>query len=383
MRTATRPFSRRRSLMILGVALTTAALVLTSPGTAQARVHVDERPSAGWGVNGRVYATAIVGNTVFVGGVFSAAVAPNGSQVARRNLAAFNLTDGSLRTNWRVDAGSTVRALTSDGTWLYVGGAFGRLANQPHLRLGRVRVTDGQVDNGFNPSVNNTVRALALGGGGVFLGGTFTSVNNVAMNRVAKVSATTGQLNTQFRAPAAHNVYALAYDVARNILWVGGQFNRISNTAREGIAGVDGTTGAIRGPAFAGALRPTLGLALSDDGTRLYNAAGNYPNLVNGWSTSSGARLWRVATDGDNQAIAQYDNTVYAGFHDGYRGNRNTKLIAINGSTGAVDTAFMPAINMFWGVFAISVNQNGLVVGGEFTAVEGVVARYWARWLAR
>lgn len=73
---------------------------------AQADVFTSDTPAAGWGVNGNVYATLVVGDTVYVGGSFSAAVSPTGQQVARANIAAFSMSSGALRTGWRADAGS-------------------------------------------------------------------------------------------------------------------------------------------------------------------------------------------------------------------------------------------------------------------------------------
>jgi hypothetical protein len=122
-----------------------------------------------------------------------------------------------------------------------------------------------------------------------------------------------------------------------------------------------------------------LDLSLSADGSILYGGSGNWNNTAAAWNVSTGTRLWRVVTDGDIQAIAYYGGEVFLGFHDGYQGDSRTKLLAVNALTGAVDPAFRPSFNQYWGVRAISASAAGLVIGGAFTWVSGVWADNWAR----
>ena len=61
--------------------------LLLAPATAASLVP--DTPEQSWRVNGRVYATVVVGNSVFVGGHFSQAVSPTGATAPRSNLAAF------------------------------------------------------------------------------------------------------------------------------------------------------------------------------------------------------------------------------------------------------------------------------------------------------
>jgi hypothetical protein len=46
-----------------------------------------------------------------------------------------------------------------------------------------------------------------------------------------------------------------------------------------------------------------------------------------------------------------------------------------------IDPDFRPLMNQFWGVFGIDASSNGLAVGGDFTSIQGVAARGWARFL--
>lgn len=370
----------RRACRAAAVTLAVVVGVVVTAGAGTAATIPTSTPSAGWGVNGNVFATLIVGDTVYVGGTFSDAVSPSGTQVARKNLAAFSLSTGALLTGWRADAGSSVRALASDGTWLYVGGAFGRIGGAVHNRLGRVNLQTGAVDSTFVPSLDNTVRAIALAGPNLYVGGLFLNADGVARNRVAELTTATGSLVSAFNAPANNNVYGLAYDGTRGTLYVAGLFTQLASTARTGVGAVNATTGKITGPAFASSARPTLGLALNDDGSMLYGAGGSATNTMAAWNATTGTRVWHVVTDGDIQAVAYYDGDVYFGFHDGYQGTGTTKLLIANATTGAV-SAFRPKFNEFWGVFAIAVSSAGVVAGGEFTTVSGVSTPGFARWL--
>ncbi len=363
------------------ISVVVGALVLLAPPQAQAAVQVDDTPDLGWGVNGRVYATVVVGDTVIVGGSFRQAVAPNGSTVDRRNLAAFSLSTGALLTGWRADAGSTVRALAVDGDTVWVGGAFSRVAGRRHVRLARISAGSGAVDDGFTGSADGTVRALAVDGSSLYAGGVFRTANGQSRDRIAKFDRDSGSLDTTFRASANDQVWGLAKNPTSDVLYVSGRFRDLTGSSRNGVGAVSATTGATTGLVFANAARPTLGLTTNPTGTRLFGAGGSGTNSAAAWNTTSGARTWRHVTDGDIQAVAYYDGTVYFGFHDGYQGDGSTKLLAANADTGQLQP-FSPRFNNFWGVFAIAAGPGGVVAGGDFSTVSGVRARNLARFVA-
>ena len=142
-----------------------------------------------WGVNGTVHATAIVGDTVVVGGTFTRAVSPQGTSVDRVNLAAFSLSTGELLTGWRADTNGTVRALGTDGTSVWVGGDFTAVGGMPSQSLAKLDAGTAAVDPGFSASVNGAVRTVEVGGGDLYIGGAFGAVNGVSRGRIAKLDA--------------------------------------------------------------------------------------------------------------------------------------------------------------------------------------------------
>lgn len=346
--------------------------------TARAAVMVDDAPSSAWGVTGRVYAAATIGDTYYVGGTFTSAVSPTGALVARKNLAAFSVSTGELLTGFRADAGSPVRALVTDGTRLWVGGGFGRLSGRTVSRIAQVHPGTGAVVTGFTGGVDNTVRALAYSEGSLYAGGLFLNANGQSRTRLAKFDAGTGALDPDFRASADRDVWGLAENPTTDVLYASGRFGLLSGAARNGVGAVSSVTGASRPTVFGSAAKPTLGLDINEDGSRLFGAGGSGSNAAAAWDTSTGSRVWRQVTDGDIQAVDYYDGTVYFGFHDGYQDDPSIKMLAANSATGQLQP-FYPRFNEFWGVFAISAGPSGVIAGGEYSNVSGFPVRNVAR----
>ncbi|HET7735751.1 MAG TPA: PKD domain-containing protein [Nocardioidaceae bacterium] len=361
---------------LAGVAAT--AVALPPPSAQAATLFVSQNPAAGWQVDGVVYTSLIVGDTVYVGGSFANAIAPDGTAVVRKNIAAFRMSTGELVTSFDPAAGSTVRALATDGRALYVGGSFAKLGTTSRPYVGKVDLATGAVDPSFNPQPDNTVRTIVVDEGQAYLGGAFTHVAGAARNRLAKVTTDTGALDPTFTAPANNVVYGLAKSPGAGLVYAVGSFTAVGGVDRNGVAALDATTGVVSGPAFANAARPTYAVELNEDGSRLYASGGSSTNSATAWSTMDGSRRWRVVTDGDNQALTYYRGVVYIGFHDGYQGDPGLKLLAIDASTGAVDPDFRPRFDEFWGVWTVDVSEKGLVAGGDFTTANNVSTRGFA-----
>ncbi len=373
----------RRRVVACLLALAAAFTVLggAPPAQAAGNMFLSPTPSTGWHIDGIAYATLIVGDTVYVGGTFSNAVGPDGSRVPRKNLAAFNLTTGELVTSFRPTAGNTVRSFATDGTSLYVGGNFRMFAGATRTYLAKVNLVTGALDASFAPVLDNVVRAIAHLGGALYVGGNFTQVNATVRNRLAKIDPTTGVVDGAFSAHADNSVYALEASPSGDRLYAGGNFSAVNGVIRNGIAAVVPATGAVTGPAFTSAARPTFALAINEDGSSLFGAGGSATNATAAWATSSGTRKWRVVTDGDNQAVTYFRGEVYFGFHDGYQANTALKLLAADATTGAVDPTFRPVIDKFWGMWALDISERGLAAAGDFTSVGGVSTTGFARFL--
>ena len=135
------------------LALATAAIVTAGILYAASPAYADTAPQNGEAetvstdvlgtvqVDGVVWSTTIVGNTVFAGGQFTNA-RPSGSaagqnQTARANMLAFNLQTGALITGFVANTNGVVNSVTAspDGSRIYIGGAFTTVNGSPAKRL--------------------------------------------------------------------------------------------------------------------------------------------------------------------------------------------------------------------------------------------------------
>ena len=120
-----------------GTALVAAAPALAA--TSNLPIVADQTYQA----NDRVDAILPLGNTVYIGGLFTS-VRPPGApagtgEVARQHLAAFDRTTGALLP-WNPGTDKEVLSLTAslDGASIFVGGTFARLGGLPRGRLAQV-----------------------------------------------------------------------------------------------------------------------------------------------------------------------------------------------------------------------------------------------------
>jgi len=118
---------------ILVVAAIVVALLVPLLGSDAAAstepAHWQPAPIASWQVEGTGLASAVVGDTVFVGGDFSTVRSPDGATVVtRNNLAAFDLTTGALKPAFQANTNGIVRSLVVSDGQLIVGGSSSAVA---------------------------------------------------------------------------------------------------------------------------------------------------------------------------------------------------------------------------------------------------------------
>ena len=364
-------------LRVLILLMLVAGLIADPFTSAEASTAGPPRLASSWGVNGPVYAVAVLGGTVFVGGDFTAATSATGATLPRHNLAAFSLRTGQPLRTWVANTSDAVHALaTADGS-VWVGGKFASVNGIRRSHLAEVSAVDGQV-GAFRLDVNQTVRALAVADGRLYAGGDFTLAAGAKAPHLLAAQADTGRRLRSFRGAANGTVWSLAVGPQRQVLYVGGLFSRLSHRPRASIGAMDADTGAIRRPVFRQSSGPILGLDVSRNGTHVIAAVGGSPerpagNSIASWNARTGARTWRVRLRGDGQAVDVLGRTVYAGFHHGYRNDTRARLLAIDVATGRVHPRFRPSFNEYFGVRSIAATRQGIAVGGEFTTVNGTV----------
>lgn len=358
----------------LAVALSIIVAVLTAAAPARAdAVYVSEQPLDGWDTNGTVYAVKIVGDIAYIGGDFSTVRSPvSGSQV-RNNLAAINVTTGAI-TGFRADTNSIVRAIDGNSNNLWIGGQFTSIGGLARNRIASVDTATGNVRSDVTTSVNGTVYAVERSGNTVYLGGAFTSIDGTQRNRIARIATSNGALDMSWNPNANATVRGITTPNDGSTIYVGGSFTSIAGTPSAYVVGLSPTTGAVTSPTWGNLNYPVLALDVTPSGDRLIGAVAGLGNRVTVWNTSTGSQSWRIIVDGDVQAVAYHAGNVYFGFHDGYQGNLNAKLMSADLYTGVLEP-WRPSISAFWGIWAIDATGAGLVAGGPFTSVEGIPTR--------
>jgi hypothetical protein len=194
----------RRRLLAAAV-LVSAAVACAHPAAADLAQSaivsanpVDFTPHV---LDGTVWTMAVVGDTVVVGGAFTKVADSSRRQTyARRNIFAFGLSDGVIRSFApSVDGAVYALAPGADGT-VYAGGAFKTVNGASQRGLARLYMS-GQRASGFTAKINwGDVRSLATRGSQLYAGGTFSAVNGVNRPALARMNAVSGAVDGGFDA---------------------------------------------------------------------------------------------------------------------------------------------------------------------------------------
>jgi hypothetical protein len=226
---------------------------------------------------GTVYALAVVGNRVYLGGSFTSV---NGQSRAR--LAMVDSATGALNPNWVPTASNTVRTVVPslDGTRIYMGGSFGSISgrSRPHLGAvdpvtgrvqswqpttrplglvynlvelnGRVYTAEGGIGGAVAAYTTTTggrtwsqwgdgdVQTVAVLGDRVYAGGHFLELGDQGRRQFAALDPVTGALDPAWRPSGSGGagVWSLVADPQRARLYAGGDFTRISGKPQQGFA---------------------------------------------------------------------------------------------------------------------------------------------------
>ncbi len=180
----------------------------------------------GGGVNGTVFAIAVSGSDVYVGGNFSQAGSNTASRIAR--WSSTTNTWSPLGTGANNGVIGSVRAIGVSGSLVYVGGLFttagGASANNVAVWNGSSWSELGTGIEG-DDTITPVVNAIAVSGSNVYVGGTFATAGGVSASNVAKWDGSTW---SALRGGVNGNVRAMA--VRQSAVYVSGDFNTAINT---------------------------------------------------------------------------------------------------------------------------------------------------------
>src|SRR3954447_21825678 len=181
-----------RGRIRLAVVALAGALTVVGLAPAASAAYNPEPVGPSWVPDGGVHAVATDGSTVYVGGAFTGGVA------------ALDALTGALK--WRGNANGDVRALALNGSHLLLGGAFTTVGGATHRKLASVNAATGAVDAAFKPAPGGTVRDIVVANGIAYYGGQFTNLG--------AVDPTTGAAVPGFNVSTNGQVYALGTDGA-------------------------------------------------------------------------------------------------------------------------------------------------------------------------
>ena len=381
--------------------MATAVLVGTTGATTKA--------AQPWTFNGPVDSLLVSGHTLYVGGKFTQVAPRSGPLLAvsassGRRIPAFpSAADGTVRTllgdgrgGWFVggtfDAlggvacrylahvtaamavdrhfcprpNDYVLALALDGPTLYVGGSFTRIGSSHRANLAALDPMSGRPTSWRPPAIDDAVTGIAVRNGVLYLLGDFNVVGDKNRFSLAAVDIRTRKTTgwdpkaPEFGQHGDTSTHAVA--AGPNAIYVGGIFDHIGGRKVAGLAALDPTTG--RATGFVPRGEPWDVDALTVAGGRLY--AGGFTHTggyLAAYDVASGRSAWVGKADpGGIESLAVGGSRLYAG---------GAKLQAFDAATGhRAPWAPQPPNQV---VRAIVASGTTVVVGGEFTAVGGVM----------
>lgn len=358
------------------------------------------------GFNGGVNAIAKVGCVIYVGGDFtSVGVETGGGAALNTSTAGFHFGVTHQPIN------GPLSAVVSDGAggW-FIGGTFTRVGSAVRNNVAHIR-SDGSLSN-WNPDVNNSVLAIAISGDTIYLGGSFTTVGGIARSRVAAITANGGLLPWNPNA----NGQVLALAVSGSTVFVGGNFTEIGGATQSYLSALDDTTGNLAGghlnPSASGQVTTLTisGSTLFAGGSfRCINTSNPPPTCTGGTNRnylaafSLGGNLlsWAPTLNGSAYAIAVSGDIAYVGGSFSCYGTTNAgpvcsggtnrnNLVAVSvganclsswssicapGGVNPLSTWNPDADNI---IQALTVSNNVIYVGGNFTTISGTSRSYVA-----
>ena len=348
------------------VVLATAATVVGLAPSASA-AYANEPIGPSWTPNGGVHAVVTDGSRVYVGGAFTGGVA------------ALDANSGALI--WLGNADGDVRALAlgPNGS-LLMGGAFNTVGGTTHRKIASVNAATGAVNNTFRGSVGGTVRDIVVVGNTAYFGGAFTNHSGVTQRGLGAVDATTGVRVAAFTTAANDGtVYSLATDGTK--LFVGGNFTGVGGQARNQLASVTLATNTLDAwnPARA-CTGCNVIWDLTVRGDRVYTAGRNAGGLYI-VHKGTGATVHRLGGfNGDTQAVTVApDGRLYLGGHFVTVGGVARELVAefdVSGSRPVLLGFSANFVTSWPGVWAMASTSSRLYVGGDFTVAGTQTKRY-------
>jgi hypothetical protein len=283
----------------------------------------------------------------------------SGSAATNGNVVKLNATTGAADTSFDTLSalqGSTdlLRCAVPMGSNLLIGGNFtgwGGYARQGVAKLTKDADGNWKVVDAFNTSSGGTgVNTLALSGNDLYIGGTFTTWAGSARNRVAKLNATTGALDPSFGV----GVFTSGLTT--------GQFNGVLNTVNKVL--VDGSDLVIGG-AFTTYSKKSSATSTTSPAT---------PYWIRVATTTNTETVPMAAVNGAiNDVVIDGSDAIFAGNFSSWAGVSRRTVVKANKVTGNLTSGWTSPTYSYDGAgFIVKIVGQSLFVGSFTTGVGGV-----------
>ena len=359
-----------RTRALLAIAVTIALSVASGPATAQG-TH-SSFPTT----DGPVWALAISGRTLYVGGDFT-----HVDGLPRSGLAAIDLTTETV-TPWNPTADGTVRSLVPAGGSVYVSGSFNHVA-------GQVRYLAALIDSSTGAALDwNPIRvpsfsdycALAASPTSSFVAYFNDNWSHQPGYQLKAFDTVTGDslLWEQYLSQqGAAEVHALV--LLGGHLFVAGRLDSLGLTSfTGGLAMLDPATGAVQSYYSVDAYPfSTECLSLAEHGGTLYVGGDHALGAVD--ATTGDVLPWAQTITGfepQTWAMVTMGDRVYVGgSFSAVGGHTRQNLAALDGGTAAL-LGWAPATDDK--VFSLAAANGVVYVAGNFQTVNGEPHAYLA-----
>ncbi len=380
-------------------------------------------------MNGSVNALTQIGNKIIAAGTFTS-VSPadtfsnKSDDLTRNRIFAFDATSGVIDPGFNPNLGGAANSLTTDGTYIYVGGSFGSVGGNTAIKRVVKLTTTGAVVSSFSSVPNSAVNEVVVRGSRLYLGGSFKSIKSGAVtttrNALAAVDSTSGNVLASVNVPftgvydpnngggGTTNVKRFDVTADGSRLAAIGNFATVGGQARSQLAVLD-TSGATTTVApwstnrydrahnsCAGVFDTfTRDIDFSPDGSYFVVSAtgafaggsgsGTMCDTVTRWDTASTGNdpSWSDYTGGDTTyGVAVTGSAVYVGGHMRWENNPYQGDQAGPGAVPREGIAALDPVNglpLSWnpgrargvGAQALLATNQGLWVGSDTTSIGG------------
>ncbi len=315
-------------------------------------------------VDSGIYATAVKGNTLYIGGDFNFVGRNTG-----RFIGVDTLTGQPIhRGTWPKVNSNVYKAIADGAGGWYIGGSFTKVGDS--VRNNIAQINNAGIVTAWNPSISDTVYTLLLVNNNLYAGGAFTHVGGTTRNRIAAINTISG-ITTSWNPNANNTVNEL--ETNNGLIYVGGQFTNIGSATRSLIAALDTTIG--HATAWNPECYGTSVLAIAFNGANVY-VGGNYTiigrtsrnNLGAIDSIDGLATGWTPIVNGAVNKIVMNTSTMYIGgafTHVGSFWRHSLAEVSIIADTA---TNFDPMYYAFGTnvTYDILLNANKMYVGGDY-----------------